>query len=106
MCGAKKLQGLNLNANSKLSFAGKLSCWLKGVMWAFIFYIKRDQLYGNTCLVGAFPIRIAILQRARDPLAKYVSWHVTFRLSIASIKYNDWTVSLLKLNYHERLVPL
>ena len=27
VCGAKKLQGLNLNANPKLSFIGKLSHW-------------------------------------------------------------------------------
>ena len=27
VCGAKKLQGLNLNANPGLSFAGKLSHW-------------------------------------------------------------------------------
>ena len=41
MCVVLKMQGLNLNANPGLSFAGKLSHWLKGGMCvAFTFYIK------------------------------------------------------------------
>ena len=37
VCGAKKSQGLNLNLNPGLSFAGKLSHWLKGGMWVLYF---------------------------------------------------------------------
>ena len=40
------------------------------------------------------------------PLAKYISGHVVFRLSIAPIKSSDWTSTLLKSNYHARLGPL
>ena len=40
MFGAKKLQVLNLNADPNLSFAVKLSHWLKGGMWVFIFYLN------------------------------------------------------------------
>ena len=40
MCGTKKLQRLNLNANPGLSFVGKLSHWLNSGMWVLIYYLK------------------------------------------------------------------
>ena len=40
VCGAKKPQGLNINANPGIYFSVKLSHWLKGGMWVIIGYLK------------------------------------------------------------------
>ena len=40
MCGAKIIQGLNLNANPDFYFGGKLSYRLKGGMWVLICFIN------------------------------------------------------------------
>ena len=40
VCGAMKYQGLNINANPGISFAGKLSHLLKGGMRVFIYCLK------------------------------------------------------------------
>ena len=105
LCGAKKLQGLNLNTNLGIYFSGKLSHWLKGGVWVLIYYIL-NQPWGNTCLVGVKSSGMAGLRRAREPLAKYVSGRVTFCLCIAPIKSNYWTSNLINYNYHTRLGPL
>ena len=95
MRGAKKLQGLNLNANPKLSFAGKISYWLKGGMWMLIGYLKRDKPCGNTCFVGASSRRMVGLSQDCAAMSKYIIGHVTFFLSNSqsSIITGPWILS-------------
>ena len=110
------MQGLNINANPGISFAGKLSHCLKGGMEvAFTFYIKTNFPAANTCLVaclyqrngwflaGFLPPWLNIFKGFSRRLPRGFSCPSInisvgksfFCLYINPIKSSDWTLDLL-----------
>ena len=109
------MQGLNLNANPGIFFAGKLSHWLKGGMWvALTLYLKKTFPCGNN-LLGSLPrsaewlifgLLFAFLAEyfkgfsrllAKGFLCPWLNISVGtsfFCLSISPIKSRDWTLDL------------